>query len=60
LAGEKYPWNDVQLRIPSLAPSRLDHCSIIDIDYQLVVIKLLIFSPKANSKVLFIQSMGEL
>ena len=35
--GEKYPWNNVQLRIPNLAPSRLDFCTVIDIEYQLVV-----------------------
>jgi hypothetical protein len=36
-SGEKFPWNNIQLRIPNLPPSRLDFCTIIDIDYQLVV-----------------------
>ena len=36
-SDETFHWNNVQLRIPNLPPSRLDNCSIIDIDYQLLV-----------------------
>jgi hypothetical protein len=35
--GNSFSWKEIELTIPPIPPSRMDHCKLIDIDYYLLV-----------------------